>query len=333
MDISFCVPIYNVSLYLSACLNSLLLVKNIDYEIICVDDCSTDNSLEIALEYEKKYSNIRVIKNTVNMGVSYSRNVAIKNAQGKYVWFVDADDCICHEIVDRFYEISTKEDADAVLGQYKKVENDYKYEIDDLRNKVINYQIVQDKNSKYCYSGSTCFRGIYKRSIFIDNDVFFCEKMKYAEDTLMVFAFANYAGVIVQTDAISYLYRQNYNSAMHTKTLKQNIARYQSYYTFYRELEKMINNGIKDIFDAKIKQQSLRQTIVLTLAKVQDKKFIKKELKKLKKEKIYPYSFNKNVFKGKGSFFTQLIIFLLQIKPFFWILHYLYTHKQKDTSK
>ena len=90
--ISIIIPVYNTGKYLSECLNSLISQTLADIEIICIDDGSTDNSLEILKEFQKKDKRIIVLINDKNMGLATSRNNALKIAKGKYIQFVDSDD-------------------------------------------------------------------------------------------------------------------------------------------------------------------------------------------------------------------------------------------------
>ena len=89
--ISLIIPVYNTSKYLKVCIESLLNQTFKDFEMILVDDGSTDNSVEIIKEYQKQDSRIRLIKENHN-GVGNARNVGLVHAQGKYVQFLDSDD-------------------------------------------------------------------------------------------------------------------------------------------------------------------------------------------------------------------------------------------------
>lgn len=91
MQFSIVIPVYNVAPYLRECVDSVLAQDFTDYEIILVDDGSTDNSPAICDEYAEKYSQIKVIHKT-NGGNSDSRNVGIREAQGTYLMFLDSDD-------------------------------------------------------------------------------------------------------------------------------------------------------------------------------------------------------------------------------------------------
>ena len=95
MTLSIIIPVYKVEKYLRKCLDSCLHqnISKEDYEIICVNDGSPDNSAQILDEYAAKHPNIRVVTQT-NQGLSMARNNGLAVAQGDYVWFIDSDDWI-----------------------------------------------------------------------------------------------------------------------------------------------------------------------------------------------------------------------------------------------
>ncbi len=92
--ISVIVPVYNVEKYLDQCLQSILNQDYKNLEILLIDDKSTDSSLQICKQYEKKYKSIKVIQNEKNRGLSYTRNNGISYASGEYIGFLDSDDYI-----------------------------------------------------------------------------------------------------------------------------------------------------------------------------------------------------------------------------------------------
>ena len=90
--VSIIVPVYNAEPYIHKTIQSVLDQTFTDWELILVNDCSKDNSLVIAKQYEQLHNNIHVYSNEINHGVSYTRNKAISYAQGKYIALLDADD-------------------------------------------------------------------------------------------------------------------------------------------------------------------------------------------------------------------------------------------------
>ena len=108
------VPIYNVEPYLEKCLDSLINQTLKDIEIICVNDGSTDNSPKIIKRYADKDSRIVVISQQ-NQGLSASRNVGIKRASSKYIMFLDSDDWLEPQALERSYDAIIKNNVDVVL--------------------------------------------------------------------------------------------------------------------------------------------------------------------------------------------------------------------------
>ena len=108
--ISIIIPVYNVEKYLRECLDSCVNQTLEDIEIICVDDCSTDNSYKILEEYQQKDSRIRIFQQEENKKQGAARNKGMEFATGEYVWFVDSDDYIdtkaCQILYDAIKEFN-----------------------------------------------------------------------------------------------------------------------------------------------------------------------------------------------------------------------------------
>lgn len=90
--ISILVAVYNSSAYLPQCLDSLLGQTLHDIEVLCVDDASTDNSLAILRQYAERDTRVKVFALDKNHGIAFARNVALSNASGEFICFVDSDD-------------------------------------------------------------------------------------------------------------------------------------------------------------------------------------------------------------------------------------------------
>ena len=118
------IPVYNVGLYIEKCLLSVLNQTYQNLEIIMVDDCGTDNSMQIVAEIQNIHPNgswIRVIKHTHNKGLGEARNTVIDNAQGKYVYFVDSDDYIEPHTIELMLKQAEKYRTDLVMASLRKV--------------------------------------------------------------------------------------------------------------------------------------------------------------------------------------------------------------------
>lgn len=114
--VSVIIPVYNAGEYLKRTLESILNQTFKDFEVICINDCSTDNSLEILEEFAEKDNRIRIINNEKNLGAALTRNVGIDNAQGTYIYFLDADDYTDEKYLECMLEKIKQENCDIVLN-------------------------------------------------------------------------------------------------------------------------------------------------------------------------------------------------------------------------
>lgn len=108
--VSIIIPVYNTEMYLVRCLNSAINQTLTDIEIICINDASTDNSLNILEEYKNKDSRIKIINLKENHGVGYGRNQALKIATGEFIGFIDSDDYIDLQYFEELYSYSKSMD-------------------------------------------------------------------------------------------------------------------------------------------------------------------------------------------------------------------------------
>jgi len=148
--ISVIVPVYNVEKYLPMCLNSILAQTFKDFELICVDDGSTDNGLAILQEYAQKDKRVKVIHQE-NQGLVGARNSGIQVARGEYLCFVDSDDRIHSQLLEICLDLSQKEKADWVVFQLKEVAADFN--IDEVEYDLKKLVYLQTENPiLYCRS-------------------------------------------------------------------------------------------------------------------------------------------------------------------------------------
>lgn len=105
LEYSIIIPVYNAANTIERCVESIISNKGMIFEIILIDDCSKDNSLELCRKLEKKYENVKCLSNERNRGVSFTRNRGIEQARGKYTLFIDSDDWIEEDYILRFQEV------------------------------------------------------------------------------------------------------------------------------------------------------------------------------------------------------------------------------------
>lgn len=139
--VSIIMPNYNCEKYISMTIDSVIEQKYTNWELLIVDDCSTDGSLSIIKDYVKRDSRIKMFVNEKNSGAAFSRNVALENAKGKYIAFLDSDDLWCSDKLSK--QISFMEDND-----YHFTYTDY--DQIDAESKPLNKMIIgPNKVTKY----------------------------------------------------------------------------------------------------------------------------------------------------------------------------------------
>lgn len=116
--ISVIIPVFNCEKYLDTCIRSVLMQDYQDYEIICVDDKSTDGSLDMLKQYAKDDERIKILSNDENKGPGYCRNKALDIAKGKYIFFLDGDDWIEKETLGILYAQCEKDKLDLIMFKY-----------------------------------------------------------------------------------------------------------------------------------------------------------------------------------------------------------------------
>lgn len=163
--ISVIVPIYNVEKWLPRCLDSILIQTFTDFELILVDDGSPDNSLQICKEYKEKDKRIRIFVKE-NGGLSDARNFGIKHAQGKYIIFIDGDDFIDKEYINKLYAAITENHAQIAMCGY--------YMTDETGNKLnvtMSSRELNIPNSKKVISGRELLKYTYGENGFANEGV------------------------------------------------------------------------------------------------------------------------------------------------------------------
>ena len=119
MKVSVIVPVYNVEDYLGRCLDSLIDQTFDDYEIICINDCSPDNSADVLCNYQSEYPNlIKVYHNKENMGLGKTREKALTLAKGDYILFIDSDDYVKSDYISSYIKAIEENDYDIIIGGY-----------------------------------------------------------------------------------------------------------------------------------------------------------------------------------------------------------------------
>ena len=222
MLLSFVVPVYNVEDYLRECLDSLLDqdLSPEDYEILCIDDGSTDSGPQILAEMEANHGNLRVLRQT-NSGVSAARNRGIEEARGDYLWFVDSDDLIARNILGKLKQIVSGKDYDRVAFNYYSFRGS-------LRDEEREAYLQGILRGPHTYQDANIWTSIMKRSVLVDHQLRF-SKSSHGEDSLFMFEFSLHGKNQLSLEETVYYYRLRGMSAMTTNTPEAHRKRYISH--------------------------------------------------------------------------------------------------------
>ena len=221
LRLSFIVPFYNAESYIEECIRSLYAqdIPQTEYEVICVDDCSLDNSVAVIEDWKLKVENLKLIRHTENKRQGGARNTGLREAKGRYVWFVDADDYIQPNCLKQLLEQAEKENLD-VLRFYFSFEGDTSYV-----TKMINTPVLTGSGAIFDYDtgeplGIRCCSAcgqLIKRSYLEKKQILFEEYVQYEDDDYAYKVFA-YAERVQWINIAPYIVRNSRNSTTRRET-------------------------------------------------------------------------------------------------------------------
>ena len=183
IDVTVIVPVYNAEKYIKECVYSLFSQTLESIEFIFINDCCQDNSIlyirQVLSEFPKRKSDVRVINNKINLGVSACRNIGLDNANGEYISWVDSDDWIDQSMFERMLLNAKSENADMVCCDFWTLEgNNLKYQKQNLFHKSID----NIKAILTCKTVWPLWNKMVKRSIYNDHGMRFTPNANLGED-------------------------------------------------------------------------------------------------------------------------------------------------------
>ena len=244
MDIvSVIVPVYNVNGYIERCIDSILLQSFRDFELILVDDGSTDYCSRICDEYQKVDSRIKVIHKN-NNGVSSARNIGIEVAQGDYLYFCDSDDYLEGNCLEQLFKTIVIDDSDCSVmnyyTQFDKFTKKVSHSLVDVNLNSIEDRINFINDFLYSDNARALFVRMFKSKIIKNNNLKMCETCEnFAEDMGFYMVYLLYCQKIRVVDYAGYFYFQREESMMHKteREIKLNAVNEVSRY-FFKYLKK-----------------------------------------------------------------------------------------------
>lgn len=242
--ISVIIPVYNVAEYLPNCLDSILNQSVKEVEIICVNDGSSDNSLEILKDYEQKDKRVIIIDKE-NEGSGVARNAGLAIAKGKYVYFVDGDDWLEVDALNSMFEKAEDLNTDILifggLSYYENKSQKGGYSADKLPQKYLNKVFsAKDIKKEIFKFPSTAWTKLYKRTFLEKNNIKF-QPIMVGQDQLPFFHSMITAERIALFPKNLYCYRKNRQGAVTAVKKKKNFS---PVYVFYGIEELLKNIGM-----------------------------------------------------------------------------------------
>lgn len=239
MKLSVIVPVYNMASEekLNWCMDSLVNQTISDYEIIAVDDCSTDNSLEILHDYERKYpEKVRVISSSVNKKQGGAKNLGLGRAKGEWIGFIDSDDWVTPDFYERLLGLAEETGADMVGCDYH-LTDEHSMKIGQVvhnNKKSQTGALTKEKYKSLILDSGSLVVKIYKRHIILDYPNRFPENIFY-EDNAISNSWMLRAKRFEYLEEPLYYYYQHDTSTVHTITKKRCQDRMEAARVMVRE--------------------------------------------------------------------------------------------------
>ena len=236
--VSVVIPVYNVEKYLPQCLDSVLNQTYRNLEIICTDDCSPDHSAEILRNYAQRDKRVIVLRNECNLGLAATRNRGVEVATGEFIYFLDSDDWISHETLEKCVVAFQNSDVDFVaFGLNKFYDQSHTSEPSDVPSNKFSLVSPPFKWGQFSKIGVTAWTKVFRKQYLIDNEIRFLAGILYEDNffTWMCLACCRKIALIPER---LYYYRIRPGSIMHSskeRSLHNNydfIKGLQFYYVY-----------------------------------------------------------------------------------------------------
>lgn len=246
MFISIIIPFYNVEQYIEECIRSLYNqdIPLKEYEVICVNDCSPDNSVDIVKRLQKEYRNLILIEHKENKKQGGARNTGLKHAKGEYIWFVDSDDCILPNVLNKLYDIISYNNLDFLQFGFNEYKDNSIVECSKSiqTNITLGTELFFDSRFIWWKHHITPWSKIYKKSFLIEYNINFAEYIMYEDNDYALKVYSS-AKRCMHISENLYLYRVNNDSITRINYNSQHIL---YWLLLNKRLIDLNNNFIKE---------------------------------------------------------------------------------------
>lgn len=273
--VSIIVPIYNVEKYLEKCIKSILNQTYKNIEVLLVDDCATDDSGNIAKEFEKNDNRCRYIKRENNGGLAAARNTGIEAATGEYLAFVDSDDWISENFVLHLLNKAKEKKSDITICDYSMVDDNGK---ETLANTLENLDDNSKLENKIAYIRNHTVTKLYNREFFMNQQIRFPEEIRRAEDMAVTIP------LLTRTKKIAILKESLYYYYQRTNSISNNIKREKIDLDFYTKAFGYIVKNSNGLYPNEIEYHGIIEMIYGKTMLMIRHKYSNKEIKQHLKE-------------------------------------------------
>lgn len=234
IKVSIIIPVFNSERYLPRLLNSLSSQRFKDFEVIFIDDCSKDESVAIIKNYKSKNSNVKFFSNDVNKGVSYSRNIGIKNSSGDFITFIDSDDYVNSDFLSFFFNKDINNNSCFSSAYINFNLNSYY---------VLDWLLQHSENTKFLDLPTVIGGRFFPRSIITNKNIRFLEGVRFEDEEFKFrFSYFNSNPYCKLISSSIYYYRQHDNSFTSNQ-----MTRHSDLAIIINELTTLVKNE-KDCF-------------------------------------------------------------------------------------
>ena len=307
---SIIIPVYNTEQYLSNCLDSVLTQTFQDFEVICVDDGSPDNSLKILNQYALKDSRIKAVTQK-NQGVSVARNTGLSYAKGNYITFLDSDDVVSPFFLEKLYNgLQQNLNADFSWCDFEETLTPLDQKYEKMESAFLFCQAPFDHfvNRKKPRIGASSCAKLYKKETL--QNIQFPKGLTVGEDLIFLYTLLLKSNAAVYVSEVLYFYRIRENSAMHKpitqKRLDDEIEVTKRLFLLMQENK--LNKTTKKVFQKYLANRFFRCVFKMPKKEKDYSSFIQTylpKLKKLKQDGVFETRFLS--LKNKIKYYTALL--------------------------
>lgn len=240
IKVSVIMPIYNAYEFLRPAIDSVVSQTLKEIEIICIDDGSTDHSVEIVKEYQKTDERIRIIAEN-NAGPALARNNGIKRARGEYLAFLDADDFCEPTFLESLYELAKRDELDIAIGRYD-IYNSRRQRFEDAvegdHHKIYKPGVVTSKNEHpdtiLMSTVGSAWNKLFKRKFVQEKGILFLQDVRMYEDVYFTVCAVSLAERIGKADAVL-MHHRIHSEQQRAKTFSKYFSQVPVVYSKIKE--------------------------------------------------------------------------------------------------